>query len=102
MACKTLPLHQNFQSVPSEIAPLPPVPFVDSPVGASRLSTLDALHTIFQNKVLHSSIQHRSPAPSPDASRCHSIPDNEIPSCLLRRAGRSGYVQRRSSSSWCL
>src|ERR1700680_2526053 len=65
-------------------------------------STLDALRTTSLNAVLCSSIQRTLPAPTPDASRCDSIRDNEIPSCLLRRGDRSGYVWRRSSSSWCL
>src|SRR5579864_792137 len=79
---------QNVQSV-SVIVPLP---LIENSVGESRLSTLDALRTIFQNAVLHSSIQRTSPAPTPGANRCHSIRDNGIPSCWLRRAGRSGYV----------
>src|SRR6202041_1333974 len=70
---------QNVQSV-SVIAPLPLNSFIESPVSASRLSTLDALRTIFQNAVPHSSIQRTSPAPTPGANRCHSIRDNEIPS----------------------
>jgi len=67
----------------------------------AALSTLDALRTISQNAVLYSSIQRTSSAPTPDASRCHSIRDIETPSCLLRRADRPGYVWRRSSSCWC-
>jgi hypothetical protein len=58
--------------------------------------------TISRNAVLYSLIQRRSPAPSPDASRCDNIRGIEIQSCLLRRAGRRGCVWRKSSSNWHL
>jgi hypothetical protein len=84
-------LGQNVQSVPV-IASLPIISFVENLGGASRWSTLDALRAIFQNAVPHSLIQRTSPAPTPDASRRYSIRDIEIPSCLLRRVDRRGYV----------
>src|ERR1700738_4332094 len=83
---------QNLQSALSVIAPLPLIPFIQSRVGRGTPSTVDALRTIFQNAVPHSSIQRRSPAPTPDASRRDSIRDTETPSCLLRRADRPDYV----------
>ena len=64
---------------------------VKAPSARVALSTFDALRTISRNAVVHPLIQRTLPGPSPGASRCDSIRGIEIPSCLLRRAGKPGY-----------